>query len=183
MVFAWIQVNGTDKIKVPIHNILKSLIALLLSFLILSPFQLYFEHLFRSIQIESLLLLSMALALFIFLSNLYFQKLHSSSEDRKSTRLNSSHVRTSYAVFCLIDKSNFEGDSNQKSKIKAAKEIVAKSVRIESELPDLLGTKKADAFEKLIEYVGADGKYIALTKSVRTASAFYTLSLHDALPI
>src|SRR5690554_424880 len=80
MVFAWIQVNGTDKIKVPIHNILKSLIALLLSFLILSPFQLYFEHLFRSIQIESLLLLSMALALFIFLSNLYFQKLLSSSD-------------------------------------------------------------------------------------------------------
>src|SRR5690554_2396821 len=69
--------------------------------------------------------------------------------------------------FASLDESNFEGDSNQKSKIKAAKEIVAKSVRIESELPDLLGTKKADAFEKLIEYVGADGKYIAVTKSVR----------------
>src|SRR3989442_9648871 len=31
----------------------------------------------------------------------------SPSEDRKSTRLNSSHVRISYAVFCLKKKKNF----------------------------------------------------------------------------
>src|SRR6266498_5145359 len=30
--------------------------------------------------------------------------LHGPSEDRKSTRLNSSHVRISYAVFCLKKK-------------------------------------------------------------------------------
>src|SRR5436305_13202224 len=30
-------------------------------------------------------------------------------EDRKSTRLNSSHVRISYAVFCLKKKTNDEG--------------------------------------------------------------------------
>lgn len=31
----------------------------------------------------------------------------------------------------------------------------------------LLGTKRKDKLENLIEYVGADGKYIAITKSVR----------------
>lgn len=69
--------------------------------------------------------------------------------------------------FASLDPSDYEGDTNQQSKIKAAKEIVAKSARIESELHVLLGTKKADDFEKLVEYVGADGKYIAITKSVR----------------
>lgn len=69
--------------------------------------------------------------------------------------------------FSLLDAANYEGDNNQKSKIKAAKEIIAKSVKIENELPILLGSKKVDAFEKLIEYVGADGKYTAITKSVR----------------
>lgn len=69
--------------------------------------------------------------------------------------------------FASLDPNDYEGDNNQQSKIKAAKEIVQKSVKIENELPVLLGSKKADAFENLIEYVGADGKYIAITKSVR----------------
>lgn len=68
--------------------------------------------------------------------------------------------------FASLDESNYEGDNNQLSKIKAAKEIISKSVTIENELNVLLGTKKADDFENLIEYVGADGKYIAITKSV-----------------
>ena len=66
-----------------------------------------------------------------------------------------------------LDEVNYEGDNNQQSKIKAAKEIVAKSIKIERELSLLLGSKKTDAFDKLIEYVGADGKYVAITKSVR----------------
>src|SRR5690554_7761836 len=33
-----------------------------------------------------------------------FPHVHETSRDRKSTRLNSSHVRTSYAVFCLKKK-------------------------------------------------------------------------------
>src|SRR5690625_6664886 len=37
-------------------------------------------------------------------SNLYLSRLDPGSEDRKSTRLNSSHVATSYAVVCLIKK-------------------------------------------------------------------------------
>src|SRR5690554_7651406 len=38
--------------------------------------------------------------------NLLFASLCSSVRDRKSTRLNSSHVRISYAVFCLKKKNN-----------------------------------------------------------------------------
>lgn len=58
-------------------------------------------------------------------------------------------------------------DDNTKSKIQAAKEIVEKSVKIESEINSLLGSKKEDSFDKLIDYVGADGKFIAITKSVK----------------
>lgn len=54
----------------------------------------------------------------------------------------------------------------EKSKHQAAEELVAKSQKIASEIPALLGQKKKDSFEKLIEYVGADGKYISITKSV-----------------
>lgn len=60
-----------------------------------------------------------------------------------------------------------QADKNLESKIKAAKEIVSKSLPIKSEINFLLGTKKVDQFENLIDYVGANGKYIALTKSVR----------------
>lgn len=69
--------------------------------------------------------------------------------------------------FSLLNLEDFEGDSNQQAKIKAAKEIIEKSFKIANELPHLLGSKKTDAFENLIDYVGADGRYIAITKSVR----------------
>lgn len=63
-------------------------------------------------------------------------------------------------------------DPNLKSKIKAAKEIVSKSIIIQNEIERLLGTIKQDSFENLIKYVGADGKYIAITKAVKI---FYPL--------
>ena len=44
--------------------------------------------------------------------------------DRKSTRLNSSHVRISYAVFCLKKKKKKEKQKNKKNKqIKDVKNI------------------------------------------------------------
>ena len=52
------------------------------------------------------------------------------------------------------------------SKIKAAKELVNKSAKLGSSLNSLLGKTQEDTFENLIEYVGADGKYISITKSV-----------------
>lgn len=53
----------------------------------------------------------------------------------------------------------------QGSKIKAAQELVAKAGKI-SQINSLLGKTKEDSFSNLIDYVGADGKYIAITKAV-----------------
>lgn len=59
-----------------------------------------------------------------------------------------------------------QGNSLEESKIKAAKELVEKSSKLGSNLNSLLGKTQEDGFENLIEYVGADGKYISITKSV-----------------
>ena len=58
-------------------------------------------------------------------------------------------------------------DSQTKSSIKAAKELYTKSRPIMSQLPKLLGKTQNDDFDNLIEYVGADGKYVSIVKSVR----------------
>lgn len=65
-----------------------------------------------------------------------------------------------------------ELELNLKTKIKAAKEIVEKSYAIKAEIGNLLGSTKEDHFDKLIDYVGADGKYIAITKSVKIFMPF-----------
>lgn len=59
-----------------------------------------------------------------------------------------------------------QGNAAEESKIKAAKELVGKSHKLGSQLPQLLGKTQEDDFDNLIEYVGADGKYISITKSV-----------------
>src|SRR5438067_7623566 len=45
-------------------------------------------------------------------------------EDRKSTRLNSSHVSSSYAVFCLKKKNNGARDSRPECDVTSAPEQV-----------------------------------------------------------
>src|SRR5438874_6990416 len=45
-----------------------------------------------------------------------FRKFQSAGRDRKSTRLNSSHVEISYAVFCLKKKTNPSTPSAQRRK-------------------------------------------------------------------
>src|SRR5436305_11771375 len=47
---------------------------------------------------------------------------HPGQGDRKSTRLNSSHVRISYAVFCLKKKKRTKKSAENPPKIKQAKE-------------------------------------------------------------
>lgn len=59
------------------------------------------------------------------------------------------------------------GDTMAESKIKAAKELVSKASRLGSNLRDYLGKTKEDSFDNIIEYVGADGKYVSITKSVK----------------
>lgn len=58
------------------------------------------------------------------------------------------------------------GDSLEESKIKAAKELVSKAAKLGGSLDSLLGKTQEDSFDNLIEYVGADGKYVSITKSV-----------------
>lgn len=64
------------------------------------------------------------------------------------------------------DLESVSGDKITESKIKAAKELVEKAERIGANIDSLLGTTQKDSLDNLIEYVGADGKYVALTKSV-----------------
>lgn len=59
------------------------------------------------------------------------------------------------------------GNTAEESKIKAAKELVSKADKLGGKLESLLGKTQEDDFRNLIEYVGADGKYIAITKSVK----------------
>ena len=59
------------------------------------------------------------------------------------------------------------GDTMAESKIKTAKELVSKASRLGSNLRDYLGKTKEDSFDNIIEYVGADGKYVSITKSVK----------------
>ncbi len=57
-------------------------------------------------------------------------------------------------------------DELMKSKIQAAKELVEKSVKLGASLNDLLGKKQSASIDHLVDYVGADGKYVSITKSV-----------------
>lgn len=58
------------------------------------------------------------------------------------------------------------GNTLEESKIKAAKELVERASKLGSSLESFLGKTQSDTFENLIEYVGADGKFISITKSV-----------------
>lgn len=58
------------------------------------------------------------------------------------------------------------GNNLEESKIKAAKELVERATKLGSSLESYLGKTQKDTFENLIEYVGAEGKYISITKSV-----------------
>lgn len=61
---------------------------------------------------------------------------------------------------------NDAANTLDESKIKAAKELVAKSTKLGTSLESYLGRTQEDSFENLIEYVGADGKFVSITKSV-----------------
>ena len=58
------------------------------------------------------------------------------------------------------------GNTMEESKVKAAKELVEKAAKLGDKLNSYLGKTQEDRFENLIEYVGADGKYVSITKSV-----------------
>jgi len=62
--------------------------------------------------------------------------------------------------------SDVQGNTLEESKVKAAKELMEKAGKLGSTLNSYLGKTQEDEFGNLIEYVGADGKYISITKSV-----------------
>lgn len=58
------------------------------------------------------------------------------------------------------------GNTLEESKIKAAKELVDRASKLGTTLESYLGKTQSDTFEDLIEYVGADGKFVSITKAV-----------------
>lgn len=61
---------------------------------------------------------------------------------------------------------NDAANTLDESKIKAAKELVSKASKLGSTLDSYLGKIQEDSFSNLIEYVGAEGKFVSITKSV-----------------
>src|SRR6478672_7612119 len=96
-----------------------------------------------------------------------------SSGDRKSTRLNSSHDQTSYAVFCLKKKTN---------RVRLARAALKRSVKA-GDVP----------VEQVVRTCPWEAETMTVSELLRSQSCFffndtatteiYTLSLHDALPI
>lgn len=68
----------------------------------------------------------------------------------------------------MLASQSIEGLSDfEASKIKAAKELVGKSGYIQNDIENYLGKTQKDDLNNIIEYVGADGKFVSITKAVK----------------
>ena len=68
----------------------------------------------------------------------------------------------------MLASQSIEGLSDfEASKIKAAKELVGKSGHIQNDIENYLGKTQKDDLNNIIEYVGADGKFVSITKAVK----------------
>ncbi len=65
------------------------------------------------------------------------------------------------------DLAELEGNEVEKSKVQAAQELVSKAGKLGASLESYLGKTQEDTLENLVEYVGAEGKYVSITKAVR----------------
>src|SRR5215468_8845790 len=95
--------------------------------------------------------------------------------DRKSTRLNSSHLTISYAVFCLKKKKTPNDDRRH------AKEIVTDE-RSDAWLFDATRGSYHRTGRALRTTYASGGLFLFFFNDTATTE-IYTLSLHDALPI
>src|SRR6266403_1419595 len=94
--------------------------------------------------------------------------------DRKSTRLNSSHVEISYAVFCLKKKNSFKGRHGYCMEKKVHTAQQARYIKISNLLRGTV----------ILTLAGFSTRFICFFFFNDTATTeIYTLSLHDALPI
>src|SRR5690606_4665609 len=90
------------------------------------------------------------------------------SADRKSTRLNSSHVKISYAVFCLKKKNN--NVNSRRAQDESMRNVMQSAV-----LPYI--SAESSLFRRTLTHLVFFFFYDTATTGI------YTLSLHDALPI
>src|SRR6516162_1325791 len=102
---------------------------------------------------------------------------HPVREDRKSTRLNSSHLVISYAVFCLKKKNDYLPIPNH----------YYESVRGWSAgpAPGIAGNAPFSPLKDKVRHVDWHGHFTAafFFFNDTATTEIYTLSLHDALPI
>src|SRR6266576_3852278 len=96
---------------------------------------------------------------------------HENLVDRKSTRLNSSHVEISYAVFCL----------KKKKLKKAARNITKKKKKEDNKLAKSEVNQAIMLFKSTVNLIGMSSAFFFFNDTATTE--IYTLSLHDALPI
>lgn len=68
----------------------------------------------------------------------------------------------------MLSSQSIEGLSEiEVSRIKAARELMDKSTPIRANIEDYLGRTREDCLANIVDYVGADGKYVSITKSVK----------------
>src|SRR6266571_3115304 len=97
-----------------------------------------------------------------------FRITRSSASDRKSTRLNSSHMSISYAVFCLKKKKNFVGTGRMvNQRMRGAGDCIRHAVA--RQLP--------------VEGLQDPSHLVFFFFNDTATTEISTLSLHDALPI
>lgn len=69
---------------------------------------------------------------------------------------------------CALAEQSIQGLSDfDASKIKAAKELVEKSSPIKNSIEDYLGKTREDSLDNIVDYVGAEGKFVSITKAVK----------------
>src|SRR5215208_5247639 len=95
--------------------------------------------------------------------------------DRKSTRLNSSHVAISYAVFCLKKKKQTRGDPADGAADDAVHhDELLRAVELGQAHRDGLCAERAEEVHQ---------RFFFFFFNDTAPTEIYTLSLHDALPI
>src|SRR6267378_4044012 len=95
--------------------------------------------------------------------------------DRKSTRLKSSHVEISYAVFCLKKKKDIQRAHPLARAVRGDQDLLVRVLQHVEGVEDLL-LNDFLAFQEL------DVVHFFFFNDA-AAAEIYTLSLHDALPI
>src|ERR1035438_6965455 len=95
--------------------------------------------------------------------------------DRKSTRLNSSHLGISYAVFCLKKKKNRQRRALPHRGIRGALHVAVTDTGEGSCLDDTLP-------QRALHCILTDSSFFFFFNDTATTE-IYPLPLHDALPI